>query len=123
MRGRPCTTAWWSVRPLPKPSPLADPKQRVDRRSAPGPPQQYWRVGPYLVESVVDEEVRPGVILPFVHHPLGRYVNALVDAGLVLSRMLEPAPPAGFLARAHEYEEAATIPRLLVLLCERSSDR
>jgi len=50
-------------------------------------------------------------------------VNALADAGLVLSRMLEPAPPAGFLARAHEYGEAATIPRLLVLLCERSSDR
>ena len=87
------------------------------------PPEQYWRVGPYLVESVVDEEVRPGVILPFVHRPLGRYVNALADAGLVLSRMLEPAPPAGFLARAHEYGEAATIPRLLVLLCERSSDR
>ena len=87
------------------------------------PPEQYWRVGPYLLESVVDEEVRPGVILPFVHRPLSRYVNALADAGLVLSRMLEPAPPAGFLARAHEYGEAATIPRLLVLLCERSSDR
>ena len=80
-------------------------------------------MGPYLVESVVDEEVRPGVILPFVHRPLGRYVNALADAGLVLSRMLEPAPPAGFLTRAHKYGEAATIPRLLVLLCERSSDR
>ena len=69
------------------------------------------------------EEVRPGVILPFVHRPLGRYVNALADAGLVLSRMLEPAPPAGFLARADKYGEAATIPRLLVLLCQRSSDR
>ena len=69
------------------------------------------------------EEVRPGVILPFVHRPLGRYVNALADAGLVLSRMLQPVPPSGFLARAHEYGEAATIPRLLVLLCERSTDR
>jgi len=87
------------------------------------PPEQYWRVGPYLVESVVDEEICPGVILPFVHRPLGRYVNALAGAGLVLSRMLEPAPPAGFLARVREYGEAATIPRLLVLLCERSSDR
>jgi len=29
--------------------------------------------------------------------------------------MLEPAPPAGFLARAAEYEAAATIPRLLYL--------
>ena len=80
-------------------------------------------MGPYLVESVVDEEVRPGVVLPFVHRLLGRYVNALADAGLVLSRVLKPAPPAGFLTRAPEYGEAATIPRLLVPLCERSSDR
>ncbi len=36
------------------------------------PPEQYWRVGPSLVESVIDEEVRPGVILPFVHRPLGQ---------------------------------------------------
>ena len=86
------------------------------------PPEQYWRVGPYLVESVVNEEVCPGVVLPFVHRPLGRYVNALADAGLVVSRMFEPAPPAEFLARACEYGEAATIPRLLVLLCKRSSD-
>ena len=50
-------------------------------------------------------------------------MNALADAGLVLSRMLEPVSPAGFLARAHEYGKAATISRLLVLLCEHSSDR
>ena len=29
--------------------------------------------------------------------------------------MLEPAPPAGFLALAPEYAEAATVPRLLYL--------
>jgi hypothetical protein len=28
---------------------------------------------------------------------------------------VEPAPPAGFLAKASEYEAAATIPRLLYL--------
>ena len=36
------------------------------------PPEQYWRVGPCLVEAAVDEEVRPGVILPFVHRLLGQ---------------------------------------------------
>ena len=40
----------------------------------------------------------------------------MADNGLVLERMLEPPPPAGFLARATEYVEAATIPRLLVLI-------
>ena len=34
--------------------------------------------------------------------------------------MEEPAPPPGFLARAAEYEEAASIPRLLVLLTEKA---
>jgi hypothetical protein len=44
----------------------------------------------------------------------------MADAGLVLRRMEEPAPPPGFIARAEEYEDAATIPRLLFLLAERS---
>jgi SAM-dependent methyltransferase len=84
------------------------------------PPEQYWRVGPYLVEDVRDEEVRPGVVLPFVHRPLSRYVNLLIDHGLTLTRMEEPAPPPGFLAQAVEYQEAATIPRLLLLRAVRS---
>jgi hypothetical protein len=42
-------------------------------------------------------------------------VNALAANGLLIERMEEPAPPAGFLARAHEYADAATIPRLLYL--------
>ncbi|MET0160450.1 MAG: methyltransferase domain-containing protein [Acidimicrobiales bacterium] len=84
------------------------------------PPEQYWRVGAYLVEDVRDEEVAPGVVLPFVHRPLSRYVNLMADAGLSLVRMEEPAPPPGFLARATEYQQAATIPRLLFLRAVRS---
>jgi len=84
------------------------------------PPEQYWRIGPYLEEDMTVEEVEKGVFIPFIHRPLSRYINALTDAGLVLRRMLEPAPPAGFLARAIEYQQAATIPRLLVLVTELS---
>lgn len=83
------------------------------------PPEQYWRIGPYLIESDEIEEVQKGVFIPFIHRPLGRYVNALLDAGLTLERMLEPAPPDGFLAKATEYADAATIPRLLVLVAAR----
>ena len=83
------------------------------------PPEQYWRIGPYLVESIESEEVAKEVFLPFVHRPVSRYVNALADNGLVLRRMHEPAPPEGFLKRAAEYRQAATIPRLLVLVAER----
>ncbi|MGE3327361.1 MAG: class I SAM-dependent methyltransferase [Acidimicrobiia bacterium] len=79
------------------------------------PPEQYWRIGPYLIEDETLEEVEKGVFIPFIHRPLSRYVNALADNGLLLRRMDEPAPPPGFIARAHEYEEAATIPRLLHL--------
>jgi SAM-dependent methyltransferase len=83
------------------------------------PPEQYWRIGPYLPEALTVEEVDPGVRLPFFHRPLSRYVNALADRGLYLTRMVEPAPPAGFLAAAPEYAGAATIPRLLLLRAER----
>lgn len=83
------------------------------------PPEQYWRIGDYLRESVMIEEVQKDVFLPFVHRPLSRYVNALRDAGLAIDRMLEPAPPPGFLDAAPEYAQAETIPRLLVLICRR----
>ncbi len=83
------------------------------------PPEQYWRIGPYLVESHVVEEVQKNVFIPFIHRPLHRYVNALADNGLLISRMHEPAPPPGFLAKAAEYMEASTIPRLLLLVTSK----
>jgi SAM-dependent methyltransferase len=83
------------------------------------PPEQYWRIGPYLVEGDTVEQVERGVFIRFFHRPLSRYLNAAHDVGLQLVRMEEPAPPAGFLDRAPEYLEAASIPRLLFLRFER----
>jgi SAM-dependent methyltransferase len=81
--------------------------------------EQYWRIGPYLVEDARPEEVEKDVWIPFIHRPLSRYINAMVDAGMFVTRMEEPAPPPGFLGRAAEYRDAATIPRLLVLRAEK----
>jgi SAM-dependent methyltransferase len=81
--------------------------------------EQYWRIGPYLVEDNSLEEVDKGVWIPFIHRPMHRYVNALIKAGLRITRMEEPAPPPGFLARAEEYAEAVTIPRLLFFRAEK----
>ena len=83
------------------------------------PPEQYWRIGDYLVEEETVEEVEKDVFIPFIHRPLGRYVNTLVRHGLIVTGLEEPAPPPGFLARAAEYEAAATIPRLLYLRTEK----
>ena len=83
------------------------------------PPEQYWRVGPYLTEGATIEQVDTGVRLPFFHRPLSRYVNALAARGMFVTRMTEPMPPPRFLALAPQYEDAATIPRLLVLRAER----
>ena len=85
------------------------------------PPEQYWRIGPYLPEAVTIEEVELGVHIRFVHRPLSRYVNTLADHGLLLERMVEPAPPPGFLALAPEYGDAATVPRLLYLRTRRTA--
>lgn len=81
--------------------------------------EQYWRIGPYLVEDHTLEEVEKDVWIPFIHRPLSRYVNAMSAAGLLVTRMEEPAPPPGFLARVEEYVDARTIPRLLALRAER----
>ena len=79
------------------------------------PPEQYWRIGPYLVETATIEEVELGVHIRFVHRPLSRYINTLAANGLYVERMVEPSPPPGFLALAPEYTDAATVPRLLYL--------
>ena len=83
------------------------------------PPEQCWRIGPYLAEDVTVEEVEKDVFIRFVHRPMSRYVNAMSEAGLVLRRMIEPAPPPGFLARTPEYAAAAHVPRLLVLVADK----
>jgi len=84
------------------------------------PPEQYWRLGPYLDATEVVEEVERGVHIRFVHRPLGQYVNALVDHGLAIEKLLEPAPPAEFLERSESYEAAAAYPRLMVLVSRRT---
>ena len=65
------------------------------------------------------EEVDKDVWIPFVHRPLSTYVNAMAAAGLYVTSMHEPPPPAGFLRRAEEYEQASAFPRLLVLRSEK----
>ncbi len=81
--------------------------------------EQYWRIGPYLAENHAVEEVDKNVWIPFVHRPLSVYVNALVAAGLYVTKMIEPAPPPGFLDKAEEYRQAAAFPRLLVLRAQK----
>jgi SAM-dependent methyltransferase len=83
--------------------------------------EQYWRIGPYLIEDRSLEEVEKDVHIPFVHRPLSRYVNAMADNGLLVERMEEPAPAPGFLARAEEYKQAASIPRLLFLKARKAA--
>jgi SAM-dependent methyltransferase len=85
--------------------------------------EQYWRIGPYLPVDVTMERLDQGVVLPFVHRPLSQYINAMADNGLLIEHMEEPAPPEGFLERAPEYREAATIPRLLFLRAAKLSAR
>ena len=82
------------------------------------PPDQYWRIGSYLVEQATVEEVQKDVFIPFVHRPLHRYINTLSDHGLTISEFHEPGPPAGFLEKSPYFAAAFAIPRLLVLVCE-----
>jgi SAM-dependent methyltransferase len=82
--------------------------------------EQYWRVGPYLRDDDMVEEVAPGVNLPFMHRPLSRYVHVMGEVGLLIDDMDEPPPPPGFLAEAWEYGEAGSIPRLMLIRARRT---
>lgn len=81
--------------------------------------EHYWRVGPYLPEQAVVEEVDPGVPVRFSHRPISRYVNPLCEAGLVLTRMEEPAPPLDFLTDSIDLDLELAMPRLLLLSFEK----
>jgi SAM-dependent methyltransferase len=77
--------------------------------------EHYWRIGAYLPDDVVVDNVAPGVDLVFIHRPLSRYVHAMGEAGLLIDDMEEPSPPTQFLADTWGFAEAATIPRVLLL--------
>ncbi len=81
--------------------------------------EQYWRIGPYLVEDLSFEEVSKDVFIPFVHRPISRYVNALAKAGMWIDHMAEPVPPEGFLDKAWEYRAAKDFPRLLFIRAKK----
>jgi len=78
-------------------------------------PECYWRVGPYLPEAVLDEEVDEGVVVRFHHRPLSTYVNTFARHGLLVEKMVEPSPPEDFQLPLSDPDIAATIPRLLYL--------
>lgn len=81
--------------------------------------ERYWRVGPYLKEQWVVERVDSAVSLGFSHRPLSRYINPAVDAGLVLTRLIEPAPRRELLEGSSDPEFERTIPRLCAMRFER----
>jgi SAM-dependent methyltransferase len=79
--------------------------------------ERYWRIGEYLREHAVVDEVAPGVAFEFIHRPVFVYVNALAAHDLYVEHIDEPAPPAALLDEIWGYPEAASIPRILVLRC------
>ena len=81
--------------------------------------ERYWRVGPYLPDHSMVDEVAPGVDLRFLHRPLSRYVHAMGRVGLMIHDMEEPAPAARFVADTWGYEEAVTIPRVMLIRARR----
>lgn len=84
-----------------------------------GSDEKYWRVGSYLPDHFVIDEVEPGIHLPFNHRPLSRYVHAMGEVGLLLEDMIEPSPPPAVLVETGAFENAAAIPRLMVLSARR----
>jgi ubiquinone/menaquinone biosynthesis C-methylase UbiE len=81
--------------------------------------ERYWRIGPYLPETVNLEQVDKDVKVTFAHRPLSRYLNPLADLGLLLIRMEEPEPPFEFLCGSIDMEFERAMPRLCLMVFER----
>jgi SAM-dependent methyltransferase len=84
-----------------------------------GSDEGYWRVGSYLPDDFVVDEVEPGIHLPFNHRPLSRYIHAMGAVGLLLEDMVEPSPPPAVLLETGGFANADAIPRLMVLSARR----
>ena len=82
-RGRPRAARPAAASVLPQPPAAADADSGWIDDQILDPPEQYWRIGPYLVEDETIEEVEKDVFIPFIHRPLSRYVNALAANGLL----------------------------------------
>jgi SAM-dependent methyltransferase len=81
--------------------------------------ERYWKIGPYLPETVNLEQVDKGVKVAFAHRPLSRYINPLAELGLFLTRMEEPEPPFEFLCGSIDMEFERAMPRLCVMVFDR----
>jgi SAM-dependent methyltransferase len=82
--------------------------------------EHFWRVGSYLDDDIATDQVGPGIHLPFIHRPLGRYVHEMGRHGLLIDDMVEPSPPPAIILETGGYPDAASIPRLLLLCARRS---
>jgi SAM-dependent methyltransferase len=81
--------------------------------------ERYWRIGPYLPETLNVELVDKGVNVAFAHRPLSRYINPLSELGLYLVRIEEPEPPFEFLCGSIDMELERAMPRLCLMIFER----
>ena len=78
--GRPGARARRPLPAAPEPPAAAGAGQRLDRRPHPRGAVLAGRALPRSTTSSV-EELAPGVVLPFVHRPLGRYVQVMGASG------------------------------------------
>ena len=67
--------------------------------------------------AVVNEQLRQAVMANSIENFEPVFNKQLEN--LFIERMDEPAPPPGFLALAPEYTDAATVPRLLLLVAAK----
>lgn len=84
--------------------------------------EHFWRIGSYLDDDIVTDQVGPGIHLSFIHRPLSRYVHEMGRYGLLIEDMVEPSPPSSVILETGGYANGGSIPRLM-LLCARRLER
>ena len=81
--------------------------------------EQYWRVGPYLAPTSRWRSSRPACSSRSCTGRCRSTSTRWRATACWSSAWRSPMPPEGFLAKAKEYRDAATIPRLLLLVARK----
>jgi ubiquinone/menaquinone biosynthesis C-methylase UbiE len=76
----------------------------------------YFNRGPFLVSWRTISGMVPSVNW---HRTLGDIMNALIDNGLSIKRVIEPEPPEIWKKSRPEFMDGARIPDFIVIVCQR----
>lgn len=100
--------------------PIFTARAAQDWHYGPNGERLHWPVDAYQQEGLRHARWLAGDVVKY-HRTMASYVNALIDAGLRLTRLLEPAPPAEMVAERPDWQDESRRPLFLLIAVVKSA--